>query len=116
MGKGVWSAVIWAINAFVFMLIGLQLPSILADLDDHPPAELVGLGLAISLTVIVARIVWVFPGTYVPRALSAKIREREPYPSPRAVFISAARTSVAAGARRPLIPDPPDGSPPYRCR
>ncbi len=88
MGKGVWSAVIWAINAFVFMLIGLQLPSILGPLlTDHPPAELVGLGLAISLTVIVARIVWVFPGTYLPRALSAKIREREPYPSPRAVFI-----------------------------
>jgi len=87
MGKGVWSALIWAINAFVFMLIGLQLPSILADLKDHSPAELVGLGLAISLTVIVARIVWVFPGTYLPRALSARIREREPYPSPRAVFI-----------------------------
>ncbi len=87
MGKGVWSALIWAINAFVFMLIGLQLPSILADLTDHPPAELIGLGVAISLTVIVARIVWVFPGTYIPRALSAKIREREPYPSPRAVFI-----------------------------
>ncbi len=30
MGRGVWQAVIWVINAFVFMLIGLQLPAILA--------------------------------------------------------------------------------------
>jgi monovalent cation/hydrogen antiporter len=87
MGRGVWQTVIWAINAFVFMLIGLQLPAILGDLTDHPPAELVGLGVAISATVIITRIVWVFPGTYLPRWLSASIREREPYPSPRAVFI-----------------------------
>src|SRR4029078_3282581 len=33
------------------------------------------------------RILWVFPGTYVPRALSAAIRVREPYPPPRNVFI-----------------------------
>lgn len=87
MGRGVWAAVIWAINAFVFMLIGLQLPSILGNLTEHSPAELLGLGLAVSITVIVTRIVWVFPGTYLPRRLSARIREREPYPPPRAVFI-----------------------------
>jgi CPA1 family monovalent cation:H+ antiporter len=87
MGKGVWSALVWAINAFVFMLIGLQLPAILASLAHYPPAELLGLGLAVSVTVIVARIVWVFPGTYVPRWLSAGIREREPFPPPAAVFI-----------------------------
>jgi CPA1 family monovalent cation:H+ antiporter len=88
LGTGVWSAVIWAINAFVFMLIGLQLPSILAaSLTDHPPAELLGLGVAISATVILTRMVWVFPATYIPRWLSARIREREAYPPPRAVFI-----------------------------
>ena len=42
------------------------------------PTELVGLGAAISLTVIVARIVWVFPATYLPRRLSAKVRARDP--------------------------------------
>jgi CPA1 family monovalent cation:H+ antiporter len=87
MGYGTWSTVIWLINAFVFMLLGLQLPAIIADLDAYTPLQLVGLGLAVSLTVIVARIVWVFPGTYLPRFFSAGIREREPYPRPRAVFV-----------------------------
>lgn len=49
--------------------------------------ELLGLGVAISLTVILTRIVWVFPGVYLPRRLSRTIREREPAPSLRAVFI-----------------------------
>ena len=90
MGFGVWQTVIWLINAFVFMLIGLQLPAILrAVLVDYHPMELLGLGLAVSATAIVARIVWVYPATYLPRFLSAKLRARDPYPPPRAVFIIA---------------------------
>lgn len=87
MGLGVWRTVIWAINAFVFLLIGLQLPAILDDLTSYAPMELLGLGVAISLTVILTRIVWVFPGVYLPRRLSRTIREREPAPPLRAVFI-----------------------------
>jgi Na+/H+ antiporter len=88
MGFGVWQTVIWLINAFVFMLIGLQLPAILrAVLAVYGPAELAGLGLAVSAVVIVARIVWVYPATYLPRLLSAKLRARDPFPPARAVFI-----------------------------
>ncbi len=111
MGRGVWQTVIWAINAFVFMLVGLQLPSILADLTEVPPLQLVGLGTAISLTVIVTRIVWVFPGTYLPRWLSASIREREPYPPPRSVFIvswAGMRGVVSLAAALALARDFPE--------
>ena len=88
MGFGVWQTLIWLINAFVFMLIGLQLPAILgAVLTEYAPAELLALGLAVSATVIVTRIVWVFPATYLPRFLSARLRARDPYPPARAVFI-----------------------------
>jgi CPA1 family monovalent cation:H+ antiporter len=87
MGRGVWSAVIWVINTFVFMLIGLQLPAIIEDLNEWSAAELIAIGAIISATVIVTRIVWVFPATYLPRRLSARIRAREPYPPPAGVFI-----------------------------
>jgi hypothetical protein len=79
--------VIFLINAFVFMAIGLQLPAILEGLSAYSASQLIGLGLAVSLATILARIVWVFPATYLPRRLSAKIRERDPYPPPRSVFI-----------------------------
>ena len=88
MGFGVWQTVIWVINAFVFMLIGLQLPAILRSvLAVYQPLQLLGLGLAVAATVILIRIVWVYPATYLPRFFSARVRERDPYPAPRAVFI-----------------------------
>jgi len=111
MGFGVWQTVIWLINAFVFMLIGLQLPAILrAVLIDHRPEELLALGLAVSATVIVARIVWVYPATYLPRFLSAKLRARDPYPPARAVFIiswAGMRGVVSLAAAFALPPDFP---------
>jgi len=111
MGRGVWDIVIFTINGFAFMLIGLQLPSILASLAAYSPLTLAGWGLAISLTVIVARIVWVFPATYVPRRLSARIRASDPYPSPRAVFVVSwagmrGAVSLAAALALPLEPKP----------
>ena len=86
LGRGVWDIVDFMINSFAFMLIGLQLPAILSNLAPRtaPPAD--GLGVAVSLTVILVRILWVFPATYLPRRLSARIRARDPYPRPAAVL------------------------------
>ncbi|HEX5147472.1 MAG TPA: Na+/H+ antiporter [Candidatus Limnocylindrales bacterium] len=87
MGRGVWDIVIFLINSFAFMLVGLQLSSITSLLAPRSASELLGLGAAISLTAIVARIVWVFPATYLPRRLSARLRARDPDPPARAVFV-----------------------------
>jgi monovalent cation/hydrogen antiporter len=111
MGAGVWNIVTFTINGFAFMLIGLQLPTIAAGLGAYPPAELVGWAVAISVAVIVARIVWVFPATYLPRMLSAKVRARDPYPPPRAVFVVSwagmrGAVSLAAALALPLTPAP----------
>lgn len=113
MGRGVWDIVIFTINGFAFMLIGLQLPSIMDGLSEFPPIELIGWGVAISVTVIVARIAWVFPATYLPRRLSARIRARDPYPPTRAVFVVSwagmrGAVSLAAALALPLtFPDRP---------
>jgi CPA1 family monovalent cation:H+ antiporter len=85
-GRAAWNVVLFLIHGFVFILIGLQLPVILADLRASP-AELVLLSVAVSLVVIVTRFVWVFPATYLPRILSAKLRARDPAPKARYVAI-----------------------------
>jgi CPA1 family monovalent cation:H+ antiporter len=87
MGRGVWDIVAFLINGFAFILIGLQLPAILDHLAPRSAPELIGLGVAVSLAAILARIVWVFPATYLPRRLSARIRARDPYPPTNAVFV-----------------------------
>jgi Na+/H+ antiporter len=106
-GAAAWQVLLFLINGAVFILIGIQLPRVLAWLGSRTPLELLGLAVAISMTAIVVRILWVFPGTYIPRALSAKIREGEPHPPVRAVFIVAwagmrGVVSLAAALALPL--------------
>lgn len=59
-----WDTLIFILHGFIFILIGLQLPSIIKDLGNYPFAQLLGYGLLISLVTIVVRIIWVFAGAY----------------------------------------------------
>ena len=79
LGASVWRLLIFVLNAFAFLLIGLQLPSILEALEPHV-RDYVLYGLLLSATVIVVRILWIFPATYLPRMLSRRLRERDPVP------------------------------------
>jgi CPA1 family monovalent cation:H+ antiporter len=106
-GVAAWQVLLFLINGIVFILIGVQLPSILAGLSDRTPAELISLAAIISAVVIGVRILWVFPGTYVPRALSKAIRTSEPFPPPKNVAIVAwagmrGVVSLAAALALPL--------------
>jgi CPA1 family monovalent cation:H+ antiporter len=56
--RAVWDMVVFALNGLVFILIGLQLSTILAAPSEQPLLPLIGLGLLISLTTIVVRFVW----------------------------------------------------------
>lgn len=85
-GLAAWNVVLFVINGLVFILIGLQLPVILEDLDGSAP-QLIGLAFVMCLTVIISRFVWVFPATWLPRRLSRRLREREPYPGWRYVVL-----------------------------
>lgn len=88
----VWEMVQFLLNGFVFILIGLQLPEVMQTLSvhhDYSIGELVWYALIISLAVIVIRILWVFPASYLPRLLFKSIRKRDPYPSWRHVTVVA---------------------------
>src|SRR5207249_6454637 len=51
--------------------------------------SLVWYATIISLAVILIRILWVFPASYLPRLLFKSIRERDPYPAWQHVTIVA---------------------------
>ncbi|MCB5180150.1 Na+/H+ antiporter [Streptomyces antimicrobicus] len=74
----VWKMIAFLLESVVFALIGLQLPVVLRGLDEYEGAAAAWYAVAVFLAVVVARYVWVFPATFVPRWLSARIREREP--------------------------------------
>jgi monovalent cation/hydrogen antiporter len=88
-GAAFWNTLVFLLNGVVFMLIGLQLPSVIQNLHGHSRSELWGVGGVLALVVIITRIIWVFPGAYLPRRFSAKVRARDPMPSWRNVFVLA---------------------------
>ena len=61
--RAVWEMLEFLLNGLVFILIGFQLPVILQNLGGSRPLDDLIVATAIlSVAVIVARIVWVFPG------------------------------------------------------
>src|SRR6266436_5070568 len=77
----VWRMVEFLLNGFIFLLIGLQLPAVVHHLSGRAPSQLVWYAVLISIAVILIRILWVFPATYLPRLLFSSIRRCDPYPA-----------------------------------
>ena len=75
-----WDTVVFLLNGFVFIVIGLQLPGILRELHGESLMRLIDNALIICGVVVLVRIVWVVVVTYVPRLLSKKLRKRDPAP------------------------------------
>ncbi|AXL90889.1 Na+/H+ antiporter [Streptomyces sp. CB09001] len=74
--EAVWKMVAFVLESAVFALIGLQLPVVLKGLGEYEGADAAWYALAVFLVVAVARFVWVYPATFLPR-LSARVRARE---------------------------------------
>ncbi len=101
-------------EALLFILIGLSLRGILARFDGHAATTLLPLALLISLGVIAARLVWVFPATYLPRLLAPAIRRADPYLPPGALLVigwAGMRGAVSLAAALALPIGFPDRDP-----
>lgn len=108
--NGTWNTAIFILNGIIFILIGLQLPEVMDAIEDNSIGTLIGYGAIVSAAVIVGRIIWVYPATFIPRAISKRIRTTEPRPSPRTVTIVAwsgmrGVVSLAAALALPLTLD-----------
>lgn len=72
---GVWTTLIFVMNAVVFVLIGLELPQIIESLGKYSVWQGVKYGAIVSLIIILLRFLWVFPIAHIPRWLSSKARQ-----------------------------------------
>ncbi|WP_326588080.1 Na+/H+ antiporter [Streptomyces sp. NBC_01294] len=75
--EAVWKMVAFILESVVFALIGLQLPVVLQGLGEYEGLDAAWYAIAVFLAVVVARFLWVFPATFVPRWMSPRIRARE---------------------------------------
>jgi monovalent cation/hydrogen antiporter len=102
-----WATVDFVLESSVFLLIGLQIRGIVdgAWRTDLGHVQLVWACVAILLAVIVLRIVWVFPATYLPHLVPAvRRREQPPPPSNVAVVAWAGMRGVVTLAAAFVLP------------
>jgi monovalent cation/hydrogen antiporter len=84
-----WDLTIYVIEGLIFLLTGLQARTIA---DRAPSFSLGNLAMEVAVTTaitVVARFVWVFPATYLPRWLSPSLRRRDPSPPWQQVVVLA---------------------------
>ncbi|MGC2162178.1 MAG: Na+/H+ antiporter [Silvibacterium sp.] len=94
--RAVWNTIDFVLNGLVFIVIGLQLPTILGGIrpeSGHGPLNwprmILGAAL-ISVIVIGLRLVWMFPGAYIARFLRVHLQKQNaPRPKPRELVVMA---------------------------
>ncbi|MBC3784166.1 Na+/H+ antiporter [Spirosoma utsteinense] len=76
----VWGSFVFVLNGLVFMLIGLQLPSIVQQLGTISLSTAIGYGLVISLVLIATRLLCTIGASYFTRIASRFITVAESNP------------------------------------
>lgn len=82
----VWRFVMFIIDGLVFILIGLQLPTVIGGLSEYSHVQLAAYGVSVSLATILVRVVFV----------SLILNPRRPFP----IHISEGSESNRGGAAR----------------
>jgi CPA1 family monovalent cation:H+ antiporter len=84
-----WDLVVYLIEGMVFLITGLQVRTLAVHAHDLSIRELVIATLLTTAIAVIARFVWVFPATYIPRWLNPRLRKRDPSPPWQAPFFLA---------------------------
>lgn len=71
-----WDLALLLLNGALFVLVGIQLPSAVSNLESMSPGRAAGLAAAVSGTVIVTRLVYLNVTPYVIRALDRRPKQR----------------------------------------
>jgi monovalent cation/hydrogen antiporter len=86
-GFNVWTNLVFVLNGLVFMLIGLQLPSIVKQLGDFTLINAIEYGLVISLVLILTRLLCTLGASVFTRFMSRFITVADDNPGWRSPLI-----------------------------
>jgi Na+/H+ antiporter len=117
-GRSVWNTLFFVFNGALFIILGLQLRSIFAQLSIFPTATLAQYALVIAATVIGVRFLWVF-GSRLCARFQAKAMEREAGLPPRSgsfVLAWAGMRGIVSLAAALSIPETVAAGAPFPAR
>jgi CPA1 family monovalent cation:H+ antiporter len=83
----VWGMVVFILNGFIFILIGLELPEVVHSLSGRSIREAIGLSALVVTLLIVVRIAWFFSSTFAAKLMKHDSRCRLPRPSWRELLV-----------------------------
>jgi CPA1 family monovalent cation:H+ antiporter len=84
----VWDALVFVLNGVVFVLIGLQLPYVMAGIAGYGRRELLLYGALFSAIVILLRVLWTYPGAKLAYFIRIHLlHQNEKTPTARATFV-----------------------------
>jgi len=84
----VWDALNFILNGIVFVLIGLQLPYVVAGIrGEYGLRTLLEYGAIFSVILIALRMIWVFPAVKIASSLRRWTGHMEKQPQPREIFV-----------------------------
>jgi Na+/H+ antiporter len=113
-----WNFFIYLVEGMVFLITGLQARTLIARIGEYSISELAFSAAVVSAVVIVARFVWIYPATYLPRWLSPRMRRKDPSPPwqwPFVLAFTGVRGIVSLAAALAIPFATADGQPfPYR--
>ncbi|MCW2922829.1 MAG: Na+/H+ antiporter [Thermoleophilia bacterium] len=75
--NALWTNLNFVLNAVLFLLVGLQMHGILDRLHGVGAGQLVWWGAATAVTVMVTRLVFIFPTGLLPGLLSKRLHDRQ---------------------------------------
>jgi monovalent cation/hydrogen antiporter len=104
----VWETITFLLNGFVFIVMGLEVPLLLRALTPSLAIRLVGMGVAVTIVLVLVRTLWIFGTVYLPQRIQGR-----PDAFGCSVVLSWAGmrgvVSLAAALALPLMP--PAGGP-----
>jgi monovalent cation/hydrogen antiporter len=109
-----WDLVIYLIEGLLFLLTGFQMRSLFEASKAFPLYDILFATALVTAIAVLARFVWLYPATYLPRWLSRRLRERDPSPPWQWVFIlsfAGVRGAVSLAAALALPLALADGTP-----
>lgn len=84
---GVWNTVVFILNGFIFILIGLQLPEVVHNMSRHSLGDAIRFSALITAVLIVVRIVWFFSSNVFAKVLRPDENCKKPRPSWRHLVV-----------------------------
>jgi CPA1 family monovalent cation:H+ antiporter len=113
-----WDILDFLLNASLFVLVGLQLRTVLDGLSGYSAGALAGYALAVSAVVVVARVAWLFSVPYLIRLLDRRPsqRARRIGAGPRFVVAWAGMRGAVSLAAALAIPLTTDAGTPFPAR